>query len=238
MGFLLLGLLAGALTTLSPCVLPVLPFVVFAALDRHRFGPIALAAGMASAFAIVGILVAGAAPVLDGAGNYARTGAAILMLLFGIVLISPVLQDRAALALGPLSARMNDRLAGFSPDTLGGQFALGALLGAVWTPCSGPTLGAAVGLAANSATLPAAASIMVSFGLGASLPLVGIAYGSRQTLKSRRALAAGIARYAKPFLGIFMAAIGLAVLSGVDKLVEAALVNAMPDWLVTLTTRY
>ena len=105
---LLLGLLAGTLTTLSPCVLPVLPFVVLAALDRHRFGPLALAAGMAATFAAVGLAVSGA-----GAGLDARPAAASLMAFFGVLLLSPGLQARLAVLAAPLTARLGDAASRF-----------------------------------------------------------------------------------------------------------------------------
>lgn len=231
-------MLAGTLTTLSPCVLPVLPFVAFAALDRSRLGPVALAAGMAATFVAVGLLGAGAVPLLADSIGYVRQAAAWLMLGFGVVLVSPFLQARLAGALGGLSNTLAGRTQAFAPQSLGGQAALGALLGVVWTPCSGPTLGAAIGLAATSSTLPAAASIMLAFGFGASLPLVAIAYGSRQTLRARREALARVSRYAKPVLGAFMLAIGIAVLTGADKAIEAVLVAAMPGWLVDLTTKF
>lgn len=234
---ILLGLLAGALTTLSPCVLPVLPFVLFAALDRHRFGALALAAGMAVTFAIVGITVSAAG--LSVAADTARLSAAVLMGLVGVVLLSPRLQQRFAVLTAPLASRLGDASQGLGAGSgLGAQFALGSLLGAVWSPCSGPTLGAAIALAAGSQSIAKAAAIMLFFGLGASLPLLGIAYGSRASLQGRKAALQRAARVAKPLMGGALVLVAALVLSGWDKLIEASLVRAMPDWLTALTTRF
>ena len=235
---ILLGLLAGALTTLSPCVLPVLPFVLFAALDQHRFGPLALAAGMATTFSAVGILVSGAGLTIDVSGDGVRYGAAALMALFGVVLLSTSLQQRFAVLGAPVTNWLNQSTKRFSAGGLGGQFALGALLGAVWSPCSGPTLGAAVTLAASSQTIAKAGAIMLFFGLGASIPLLAIAYGSRATLKHRRETLQNVGRIAKPLLGGAVLTAAVLVLSGFDKVIEAALVRSMPDWLTTLTTKF
>jgi cytochrome c biogenesis protein CcdA len=235
----LLGLLAGALTTLSPCVLPVVPFVVLAALDRHRFGPLALAAGMASTFAAAGIAVAGAGLSVDGSADALRSGAAALMALFGVVLLSPALHERFAALVAPLANRLGDSTQNLGTGNgLGAQFALGALLGAVWSPCSGPTLGAAVMLAASGQSAAKAAAIMLSFALGASLPLLALAYGSRASLQRRRAALKHAGRIARPLAGGAMVLAAALVLSGWDRLIEAALVRAMPDWLVALTTRF
>src|SRR5512138_1654392 len=183
---ILLGLVAGALTTLSPCVLPVLPFVLLAALDEHRFGPLALAGGMATTFTVLGLLVSGAGSAVDLSADGVRYGAAALMALFGVVLLSASLQQRLTTLAGPVTNWLGASTQRFGAGGLGGQFALGALLGAVWSPCSGPTLGAAVTLAASSQTLAKASAIMLFFGMGASIPLLALAYGSKATLRNRR----------------------------------------------------
>jgi len=238
MGSLLLGLLAGALTTLSPCVLPILPIVLFGALDQHRLGPLAFAGGLVTTFTALGIVLSGAGLALDVSNDAVRATAAGLMALFGVVLLSAVLQQRFAALGAPLTDGFNRVLEKFTPKGLGGQFALGALLGAVWTPCSGPTLGTAVTLAANSQTAAKAGAILLFFAIGACIPLMAIAYGSRQGLRSRRDLMLRLGRGAKPMLGAVMLLAGLAVILGLDKSIEAAFVNSMPEWLVGLTTRY
>jgi len=167
-----------------------------------------------------------------------RIGAAGLMVLFGALLLSTMLQHRFTTLAAPVGDQFNRVLERFTPEGLAGQFALGALLGAVWTPCSGPTLGAAITLAANSQTMAMAAAIMLVFSIGASLPLMAIAYGSRQTLRTRRDLFMRVGHVAKPLLGVIMLLSGLLVLLGLDKMIEAAFVASMPDWLVGITTRF
>jgi len=238
LGELLLGGAAGALTTLNPCVLPVLPFVVLAALDQHRFGPLALAAGMSATFAGIGLVVFGAGSAFGISGDAIRATAAALMTLFGALMLFAFLGERFASASAPLTVLFNRALERVSPKGLAGQFGLGALLGAVWSPCSGPTLGAAVTLAAGTATAARAGAIMLVFAAGASVPLLALAYGSREALKTRRELFARIARAARPALGAILLAAGLLVLTGLDRSVEGAFVAHMPDWLVAITTRY
>jgi cytochrome c biogenesis protein CcdA len=238
MGSALLGLLAGALTTLSPCVLPILPVVLAGTAGQHRYGPLALVAGLVLAFTGFGLLISGAAWTLDIPGNAIRTGSAILLALFGLVLLSTMLQERFVSLTAPVSGFLSHVSSRFSPQGLQGQFLLGALLGAVWTPCSGPTLGATIALAASTDTLPKAALIMVMFSLGASTPLLALAYGSRQTLKARRAALESTRHIATPVLGAILIALSVLVLLGYDRALEAAFVRAMPDWLLNLTTRF
>lgn len=237
-----LALLAGILTTLSPCVLPILPVVLFGALDQHRLGPLALAAGLVVSFVLFALLLAGAGTVLGISDTVVRYSAAVLMIVFGLVLASRVLQTRFALAASSATSALHgaldramDRIA---PRGLAGQFGLGALLGAVWVPCSGPTLGAAIGLAASGDTLAKSAAVFIVFGIGAVLPLVAIAYGSRQALNKRRASFARWSAAAQPWLGVVLVLAGALVLSGFDKKLEAVFVEHSPEWLVRLTTRF
>src|SRR5919197_1874396 len=174
MGGIALAFLAGVLSTLSPCVLPLLPIVLGTAVSTHRAGPVALAAGLALSFVIVGLFVAtiGFSIGLD-AGVF-RVAAAILLMAIGLVLLVPRFQAQFALAAGPVSQWTEQRFGGFSGNGLGGQFGVGVLLGAVWSPCVGPTLGAASILAAQGEDLPQVAITMLAFGFGAALPLLAL----------------------------------------------------------------
>ena len=236
-GNLALSYAAGGLSTLSPCVLPLLPIVLFGVLEKHAWGPVALAAGLATSFALLGTLIAslGFNIGLDPAAL--RYAIAVLMLAMGVVMLIPALQGRLAAFAAPVATGGQTLLDRIQPSGLGGQFALGGLLGAIWSPCSGPTLGAAIGLAAQGDTVIEAAVVMAVFGLGAATPILALAYGSRQAIFARRDLLARTSRIAKPVMGAAFTFVGAFVLTGLDKIVETSLTNAMPDWLATLTTR-
>src|SRR5258708_30711239 len=130
MGSAGLALIAGLLSTLSPCVLPLIPIVVGAAIGEHRFGPVALAAGLAISFVVIGLFVAtiGYAAGLDQ--DLFRNAAAILMLAIGAVLLLPRMQERLVTVAGPIGSWAQERAGGFSASGLSGQFAVGVLLGA------------------------------------------------------------------------------------------------------------
>ena len=233
LGGLALSYAAGALSTLSPCVLPLLPIILFGALEQHARGPLALAAGLSG----VGIFLVSLGFSMGIDPNAFRLGVAALMLIIGIVLLIPPLQSRFALAAGPVAIGGQALIDRLRPSGIGGQFALGMLLGAIWSPCSGPTLGAAIGLAAQSETAGGAAMVMAMFSLGAATPILALAYGSRQAIFARRDLLARVSPIAKPLMGAALVGIGVFVLTGFDKVVEASLTRAMPDWLVTVTTQ-
>ena len=233
-----LALLAGVLTSLSPCMLPLLPVVLGAAASEHRLGPVALAAGLALSFVAVGLFVAtiGFSVGLDG-GVFGKLAAAILLGV-GITLLAPRLQARFAIAAGPLSNWADARLRGLSAAGWRGQFSVGLLLGALWSPCVGPTLGAASVLAAKSENLGQVALTMALFGLGAALPLLALGVASRQAILRWRGRILGASGGFKTAFGLILVVTASAALLGFDKPLEAALVEASPQWLTELTTRF
>ncbi len=232
------ALLAGVLSVLSPCVLPLVPIVLGTAASEHRFGPVALAGGLALSFTAVGLFVAtiGFAVGLD-AGLF-RTAAALLLVGIGMVLMLPRLQARLAVAAGPVGTWTEERFGGFSTTGLSGQFGVGLLLGTVWSPCVGPTLGAASVLAARGENLAAVALTMLAFGVGAALPLLGLGLLSRDALMHWRNRIMAASKGLKGVLGLLLASAGLLILTGLDKRLEAWLVDVSPEWLTALTTRF
>jgi cytochrome c-type biogenesis protein len=233
-----IGALAGALSTLSPCVLPLVPIVIGSAAAEHRWGPFALAGGVCLSFVAIGLFVASFGYGIGLDSDRFRAIGAVLLLVFGLILLSGALQQRFAAAGAALGNYAHGALARLTPAGLSGQFVVGLLLGAVWSPCAGPTLGAAATLAAQRSDLGQVALVMVLFGIGAAAPLVIIGALSREALLRRRR-SIGVAGHAgKIVLGILMLAIGILILSGLDRSIEAALVAVTPDWLLDLTTRY
>ncbi|MBV9825270.1 MAG: sulfite exporter TauE/SafE family protein [Alphaproteobacteria bacterium] len=237
MSALALAFAAGVLSILSPCVLPLLP-LVFGAAAAQRAGAIALAAGVAVSFVGIGLFVALIGFSLGIDNELIRRAGAIAMIGVGFVLALPRLQTRLAVAGGPVSDWANQRIEALAFGGLPGQLVIGLLLGAVWAPCVGPTLGAASLLAAQGSSLGAVAATMLTFAIGAAVPLVGLGLFSGGALaRWRHRLAAGGAT-GKAGLGVALAVVRLMILSGVDKRVETALVDWSPAWLTALTTRF
>lgn len=237
-GALGLAFLAGVLSSLSPCVLPLLPLVLGAAAAEHKWGPALLAAGVALSFVTIGLFVATIGFSLGLDGDVFRAGAASLMLALGVVLLAPALQMRLAALGGPLSDRLNASFGGHASRGLYGQFGVGLLLGAVWSPCVGPTLGAASVLAARGEDLGMVAATMAVFGAGAAAPLLALGALSRHAFGRWRDPLLAFGKRGKQALGLMFLSIGLLILSGADKTLEAGLVAASPEWLTEITTRF
>lgn len=235
---LTLAFVAGLVTILNPCVLPLVPILIGSALGKHPLGPVALAAGLAASFSTFGFVVVAFGFQLGIPEQGIRMFAGGLLALAGIVLLIPALQARLTMAFAPLTNRAHAALSRTSGEGLGGQFTVGLLLGLVWAPCVGPTLGAAIAAASQGEDLLASFLTFVAFALGVALSVVGFAYGSRKAIGKRAGGLQMLARFAKPVFGIMLVLVGLMVITGLDKALEAALLNLMPDWLVVFTTRF
>ena len=238
MGSIAAGFLAGVLSTLSPCVLPLLPLVLGAAASAHRWGALALAAGLAPSFTAVGLFVATVGFAIGFDGDVFRTASAVALGAVGLVLLSSPLQGRVAMAGSGMADAGNRLLTRMSPSGLGGQAVVGAMLGAVWSPCVGPTLGAASLLAARGSSLPAVAAVMLAFGFGAAAALLLVSTLSRSTMLRWRGRMMQAGATGKLVLGGCAVAVAALILTGLDRQAEAALVAASPDWLTDLTTRF
>ena len=105
-------------------------------------------------------------------------------------------------------------------------------------PCVGPTLGAASVLAAKGEDLGQVAVTMLAFGIGAALPLMALGFVSREAMLRWRGRLMEAGRGGKMLLGMLLVAVGLLVATSLDKRLEILLVDASPDWLTNLTTRF
>lgn len=232
---LLFGYLAGLLTLINPCVLPVLPIVLGAAVQTHRHGPLALAAGMGVTFVGIGLFVATAGRAIGLTEELLGQIGAVLMVAFGVVLLVPRLGHSFELATAGMAARADGRMDRMELNSLRGQALGGALLGVVWSPCVGPTLGGAISLASQGQSILWAGLIMTSFALGIGTVIVALGYGARSAILGRQAQMRRIAEYAKPIMGVVFLGVGLMILFKINLRIESWLLDIMPIWLQDLS---
>jgi cytochrome c-type biogenesis protein len=164
-----LALVAGILTVLSPCILPVLPIIMGRSLQSHRYAPLLLVIGLISGFALTGSLLGIASSWVTSIAHTLRGVAIAFLLGMGLLALFP---------------QWGYRLSRFLPQPkpspgLVGEFWLGTQLGILWTPCAGPVLGSILILAAVKHQVAGAFWLLLFYGLGASLPMLAIAYGGR-----------------------------------------------------------
>lgn len=233
-----LSMAAGSLTTLSPCVFPILPIVVGGAMQENRLAPVFMGIGMVSSFAIMGVLVGALGGALGIDSDSIRMLGAALLLAFGIFMLVPTLSNRFTLIMTPLAGLANKASSRVQGHSLAGAVALGALLGMVWSPCSGPLLASALSMVATKGNAGDGATILGMFGLGAAIPLVTIAYATRAGFtRSRDWVLAHIDTLKQGFAWLIVVA-GLAILLGADKWLEAQVTQRLPDAWINLMTYF
>ncbi|PPC85201.1 MAG: cytochrome C biogenesis protein [Hyphomicrobium sp.] len=234
MSSILLAYVAGVVTILSPCILPLLPIVLAGAVHQHRLGPVALAGGLVISFTLVGLFIATAGVALGLTPKVLNHIAAGVMIAFGVIMLSEPLQARFAMVATAATSGLATRTASYSGDGLAGQFVLGSILGAVWTPCVGPTLGAAIALASQGQSIPYAATVMLAFAIGTVTPLIFLMTATRNAAARNKQTMQRYAAILKPALGALLVLVGLLFLTGLMSTWEAFVLERMPDWLIGL----
>lgn len=232
---LIFAYLAGLLTLINPCVLPVLPIVLATSLQADRRAPLALALGMSLSFVVLGLGVASIGPALGVNEDTVNRTAALLMIGFGAVMLVPAFGGRFALATSGLAAKADAGMTATASGGLTRQMLGGLLLGGVWSPCIGPTLGAAIAMAAQGENLLRAGAIMTAFALGVSTLILLLAYGARQWLRRNMSRMRAFSERAKPVLGVTFILIGLGLWFRVNHIIDAWMIENMPAWLVDLS---
>jgi cytochrome c biogenesis protein CcdA/thiol-disulfide isomerase/thioredoxin len=211
---LVLAYLGGILTILSPCILPVLPFVFARSDQPFRRSGLPLLAGMAATFALVASLAAVGGAWVVRANQFGRIAALILFAVFGLTLLFSSLAERLARPL----VRLGGRLSGSSEagGGAGRSFVLGIATGLLWTPCAGPILGLILTGAALSGASARTAILLLAYAAGAATSLtLALLAGGRVFRAMKRSLGAEI--WVRRILGMAVLAGVAAVAFGLDR---------------------
>lgn len=207
--FLAVAYLGGVLTILSPCILPVVPFVFTRADRPFRSHALPLLLGMAVAFAAVATLAAVGGGWVVSLNQYGRYAAIALFAVFGLTLLIPALADRMSRPLVALGVRMAETQAdGTSGKTsLLSPLSLGIGTGLLWAPCAGPVLGLILtGAAINGASI-GSSLLLLAYAAGAATSLgAALLFGGRLLSRLERSIPVG---------GMMRRGAGAAILAGV-----------------------
>lgn len=229
---------AGLLTLINPCVLPVLPIVLSSGIQANRHAPMLIAAGMSLSFVILGMVVATFGRSIGLTETSLANMGAVLMIAFGLVLLVPGLNSFFASLTTRFSSRADGTLNELDQSKSISYFLGGILLGAVWSPCIGPTLGGAISLASQGEQLSYALAIMVFFALGVSTVIIALGYGTREAIRQRQTQLRWLAEKAKPIMGVTFILIGLMIYFKIHHLVEGWLIEVLPIWLQDLSIKF
>ncbi len=238
MGSALLAYIAGVVTILSPCVLPLLPIIIGSSLNEHKRGPLFLVAGLILSFTVFGMVIATIGFSIGLTASVLQSIAAWLLIFFGVILLFKPLHEKFSATTSSLTGGMNNRIMGLNFSGLHGQFILGILLGAVWSPCVGPTLGAAISLASQGQDLLYATIIMLLFSIGTSTPILAMSFASRQAMMNMKTSMMKTSGLLKLLMGALFCIVGIMILTGAMTEMEAILLGFMPKGLADFIYKF
>jgi cytochrome c biogenesis protein CcdA len=223
---LALALFAGMLTIVAPCTLPVLPILLGASTgQRAGVRPALIAAGFVVSFAFVALALNEVAAALDFDPDTLRKAGLALLLVFGALMIWPTAFERITARLADAGLAVQGTAA--TQTNLGG-FVLGTTLGLIWTPCAGPVLGAILTAIATSPDHAHGALLLLTYTVGAALPMLGVAYGGRVISTRLRSLVPYAGRLQQAF-GIVVIAFALSAFLQYDAVALGGLGQFIPE---------
>jgi len=209
---LLVGFVAGIITAVSPCVLPVLPIVLAGGAAGERRRPYAIIAGLVVSFTVFTLSATALLSALGLPQDTLRRVAIALLFLLAATLVVP----RVGMLVEAPFARLSRRRAG---GELGGGFLLGASLGLVFVPCAGPVLATVTVLAAQHRVGFDAVLLTLFYALGAGLVFLLVAIGGQRVTRRLRANR----RWFRPALGAIMAAAAVGIVFNLDQTLQTDL---------------
>ncbi|HLL60698.1 MAG TPA: cytochrome c biogenesis protein CcdA [Candidatus Nitrosocosmicus sp.] len=228
---ILFAFLAGIVTILSPCILPILPIVLSGSVSNDRKKPFGIVTGFVLSFTFFTLFLTTIVKATGISSDILRNVAVVVIILFGLSLIIPQAQlfmERMISKLSAISPKSQNK-SGFSGGVL-----IGLSLGLIWAPCVGPILASVITLAATSQVNAAAFFITLAYSLGSAIPMFAIIYGGRNLLNRIPWLLKNTAQIQKVF-GMIMIATAFMIFFNVDRKFQAFILEKFPQYGVGLT---
>lgn len=222
----LFAFLAGIVTILSPCILPVLPIVLSGSVGGGKKRPLGIVLGFIASFTFFTLALSELVKATGISPNLLRTFSIIIVAFFGLSLLMPKFQVWMERAFGALTSKVSSRQqqSGF----LGGII-LGLSLGLLWTPCVGPILASVIALAASNAVTFASVAIMLAYAVGTAIPMFLILITGRSLLDKVPGLLSQTANIQK-FFGVVMIAVSISMFLNLDRSFQTYILTAFPQY--------
>ncbi|RYZ75350.1 MAG: cytochrome c biogenesis protein CcdA [Proteobacteria bacterium] len=225
MTLVILTYLAGVLTILSPCILPVLPFVFSKSQGSFLKSRLPLLAGMSLTFSLFSAIAIVGGEWIGRANEIGRVVAMVLMAFFGIMLIFPALADKVLAPLTRLGGKIGSNSPPAQKETVGNSFVIGISTGLLWAPCAGPILGLVLTSSAAQGNTATSIGLLLSYSLGAATSLsLALVAGNKFLGTLKKFL--GVDKIVKRVLGVFVLLGVVAIAFNLDRTVLTRLSSA------------
>jgi cytochrome c biogenesis protein CcdA/thiol-disulfide isomerase/thioredoxin len=221
---ILLAYFGGILTIVSPCILPVLPFVFARAGRSFMRSTLPMLVGMAATFAIVATLAAVGGGWAVRANQVGRWAALLLLAVFGIALVFPSISDRMTRPMVALGSRLSERQPG-ERESVWSSAVLGVATGLLWAPCAGPILGIIFTAAALKGASFSTSLLLLAYAIGAATSLaLALLVGGKLFARMKKSL--GASERIRQALGVLVLVGVGAIALGLDTRVLSKLSSA------------
>ncbi len=222
--------LSGIITVLSPCVLPVLPFILSGVVGG-KMRPFGIIAGFVGSFALTTLALSTLVSRLGLSPDLIRWISVTLLAVFGLVLLVPWFHQRFEAFTSGQVGKLNPRQEG---EGFWGGFGVGAALGLLWTPCVGPVMAGVISLAINGAVNGSAVFITLAFASGTGLAMLVFMLGGRKLLNRLPLLTKNLGKMQRIFGGLMVAA-AIGIFFGWDRSIQTWVLDTFPNWSDFLT---
>jgi cytochrome c biogenesis protein CcdA/thiol-disulfide isomerase/thioredoxin len=223
---------AGIITILSPCILPVLPVILAGGTGGGKARPVGIILGFILSFTVFTVTLSAIAEATGLGTGALRIFAVVILALFGLVMLVPKLSQLFEAAISRLTTRFQPKQG--SKNGFWGGIPLGMSLGILWTPCVGPILASVITLALASSIDAGAFVITLAYSLGTAIPMFLIMIGGRALIKRVPALTKHSGGIRRGF-GVVMIFVSLSIAMGWDVQFQSAVLNAFPGYGSNLT---
>lgn len=227
------ALLAGVVTILSPCILPILPIVLSGTVGGGKRKPIAIIVGFISSFTFFTLFLSAIVKALGVSADSLRAFSIIVVFLFGLSLLAPRIKVVLEKLFSKLAGHFSIRKTQGQSDIIEG-FLIGMSLGLVWTPCVGPILASVISLALSGDVNGSAVLITLAYAVGTALPMLGVMIGGRELLQKNQWLLANTGKIQKAF-GVLMIVTATALATNTDRKFQTYILETFPNYGTGLT---
>jgi len=223
--------IAGFVTILSPCILPILPVVLSGSLTGDKWRPYGVVAGFVGSFTFFTLFLSIIVRATGISADSLRLLSVLVIALFGISLIVPKCQE--------IVEKLFSKLAGAIPSQgqrhgFWGGVAIGVSVGLIWTPCVGPILASVISLALSGSVSGTAIAITLAYSLGTAIPMFAIIQGGR-TLLTRVPYLLQNTKNIQRVFGVLMLLTALGIFFNVDRKFQTFILEKFPQYGVGLT---
>ncbi len=225
--------IAGFVTILSPCILPILPIVLSTGLTGGHKRPLGVVAGFVLSFSLFTLFLSTLVQATGISADSLRALSVVIIIFFGLTLLLPQFQVMMEKLFSKLSSHISPKAS--QGSGFFGGFLLGLSLGLIWTPCVGPIIASVITLAATSSVTASAAIITFAYSLGTAIPMFAITYGGRKLLLKVPWLLKNTAKVQKVF-GILMMLVAVGIFFNIDRKFQAWVLETFPQYGVGLTS--